>query len=191
VPQPDTGAPRLSPEGALVGITMRGPLSKPRKPTAAPTGAPPVLPAELVTRIDRAIAEQVTPEALLPSHARVRLTAARKAAETAGPDEEETARLRRDAAEQEATTYPDPYEVARELAERMERARRSHTGYVKLNLPQYDPRDFGSRKAIAQQIRRMALIVRHYLPEGAADVHSVVIIFGPLNAATRVEVKLP
>jgi hypothetical protein len=62
---------------------------------------------------------------------------------------------------------------------------------VKLNLPQYDPRDFGSRKAIAQQIRRMALIVRHHLPEGAADVHSVVIIFGPLNAATRVEVKLP
>jgi outer membrane protein OmpA-like peptidoglycan-associated protein len=189
VPQPDTGSPRLSPGGSLVGITMR-PLSKPRKPGEAQADAP-VLPVELVARIDRAIAEQVTPEALLPSHVFVRLSKARKAADTAGPDEEEAARIRRDAAEQEATTYPDPSEVARELAERMEQARRSHAHFVKLDLPQYDARDFASRKAIAQQIRRMALIVRHNLPEGAADVHSVVIFFGSDNAATRAEVKLP
>jgi outer membrane protein OmpA-like peptidoglycan-associated protein len=190
VPQPETGAPRLTPGGSLVGITIGGPRSEPRKRAAAPAGAR-VLPVELGARIDRAIAEQVSPEALLPSHVRVRLAQARKAQEESGPDEEEAMRTRRHAAEQEATTYPDPYEVARELAERMERARRSHAGFVTIDLPQYDARDFGSRKAIAQQIQRMALIVRHYLPEGAANVYSVVISFGSDDAATREEVKLP
>jgi hypothetical protein len=33
--------------------------------------------------------------------------------------------------------------------------------------------------------------MRDYLPEGAADVHSVVIIFGSGHEATREEVKLP
>jgi outer membrane protein OmpA-like peptidoglycan-associated protein len=190
VPLPDTGAPRLSPGGSLVGITVRRPRPKPRTSGRAPADVP-VLPVELVAPIDRAIAEQVTPEALLPSNVFVRLSEAQKAVDTAGPDEEEAARMRRDAAEREATTYPDPYEVARELAERMDRARRSRAGFVKIDLPQYDARDFGSRKAIAQQIRRMALIVRHHLPEGAADVRTVVIFFGSDNAATREEVKLP
>jgi hypothetical protein len=80
--------------------------------------------------------------------------------------------------------------VARALAERMERARRAGAAFVELDLPHYDARDFGRRKAIAQQIRRMALILRHYLPEGAANVGSVVIVFGSGEVATREEVKL-
>jgi hypothetical protein len=165
MPQPGTGAPRPSP--SLVGITFQGPRSAPRQRGVVPA-EPPVLPAELMARIDRAIAEQVAPEALLPSHVLVR-----------------------GAAERELGNYPDPYEVARALAERMERARRGGAAVVQLDLPSYDARDFGSRKAIAQQIRRMALILRHYLPEGAATVHSVVIVFGSGGAATREAVTLP
>ena len=184
-PEPDPSSPRLSAGGSLAGITLRGPLPRPRKPGPAPADAP-ILPAELAARIDRAISEQVAPGALLPSHVRVRLSEARKAADMAGPDEEEAARIRRTAAEQEAANYPDPREVAGELAERMERARGSRTGKVEIDLPQYDARGFGSRRAIAQQMRRTALIMRDYLPEGAADVNSVVIIFGP---ATRLPGK--
>ena len=189
-PEPDPSSPRLSPAGSLAGFTFRGPLPRPRKPGPAPADAA-MLPVELAARIDRAISEQVTPEALLPSHVRVRLSAARQAADVAGPDEEEAARISRTAAEREATNYPDPREVAAELAERMERARRSHAAGVEIDLPQYDARDLGSRGAIAQQIRRMALIIRHYLPEGAADVRSVFIIFGSGREATWEEVRLP
>jgi hypothetical protein len=146
---------------------------------------------DVVTRIDRAIKEQVSPEALLPSHVRVRLQRTRKAAETAGPDEEAAARYARDAAEQEANSYPDAQEFALELAERMDAARRSNTGWVKLVLPQYGSGDFGSRKAIAGQIRRIALILRNHLPERAKGVRTVVMTFGTGNVATREEAKLP
>jgi hypothetical protein len=74
-------------------------------------------------------------------------------------DEEEAARIGRTAAEQEAAGDPDSREVAGELAERMDWARHGHTGKVEIDLPQYDARDFGSRRAIAQQLRCMALIM--------------------------------
>jgi len=190
VPLPDTGAPKLTPGGSLVGITLRGPKPRERKEKADLVPAL-LLPAEILARIDRAIAEQFSPEALLPSHARVRLTETRKANETAGPDEERAAQIALGAAEREATNYPDPLTVSRELAERMEQARVSHLDWVKIDLPQYDARDFGSRRTIAKEIRRMALILRHYLPEGGAGVHTVVILFGSGDVSTREEVKLP
>ncbi|HZF11420.1 MAG TPA: OmpA family protein [Thermoanaerobaculia bacterium] len=190
VPQPDTGSPRLTPGGSLVGITVRGPVSKP--PGQPRLDLPsPVLPAEVVARIDRAIQEQFSADALLPSHARQRLTTTRKAEEFAGPDEEAASLLARNAAEQEAANYPDPYSLARELAERLEQASRNHEVFVKIDLPQYDGRDFGSRRAIAKQIERMALILRHHLPSHAEGVHSVVMFFGGATAATREEAKLP
>jgi hypothetical protein len=40
-------------------------------------------------------------------------------------------------------------------------------------------------------MRRIALIMRRHLPEGAADVHSIVITFGSGHETTREEVKLP
>jgi hypothetical protein len=146
---------------------------------------------EVVTRINRAIEEQVSPDALLPSHVRARRAKARWAAETAGPNEEAALRRARDTAEQEARNYPDGHEFALDLAERMERARRSRLAWVKIDLPQYGSGDFSSRKAIAGQIRRIALILRNYLPDSAKDVRAIVIIFGSGNFATREEVNLP
>jgi hypothetical protein len=161
--------------------------TKPRAPRAANR----VLSADVVTRIDRAIQERVTPDALLPSHVRVRLAKARWAAETAGPNEEAASRIARDAAEQEAGSYPDAQEFALDLAERMEKARLSHVTWVPINLPQYGNADFNSRRAIAGEIRRIALILRNYLPDDVKDVRTIVIIFGSGNFATRQEIKLP
>jgi hypothetical protein len=149
------------------------------------------LSAEVVTRIDRAIKEQVSPDALLPSHVRVRRAKARWAAETAGPNEEAALRRARDSAEQEAGSYPDAQQLALDLAERMEQARRSQVAFVKIALPQYGSGDFGSRKAIAGQIRRMGLILRNYLPDRAQNVRTIVIFFGTGNFATREAVALP
>jgi hypothetical protein len=146
---------------------------------------------EVVTRINRAIKEQVSPDALLPSHVRARRAKARWAAETAGPNEEAALRRARDTAEREARNYPDAHEFALDLAERMEQARRSRLAWVKIDLPQYGSGDFNSRRAIAGQIRRIALILRNYLPDHAKDVGSIVIIFGSGNFATREEVNLP
>jgi hypothetical protein len=146
---------------------------------------------DVVTRIDRAVKERVSPDALLPSHVRVRLARTRKAAETAGPNEEAAARYARDVAEQEAQSYPDAQEFALELAERMEQARRNNVGWLKVVLPQYGSGDFGSRRAIAGQIRKIALVLRNYLPERAKGVHTIVMTFGTGNVATREEAKLP
>jgi hypothetical protein len=173
----------------IVGVTWRGPRAR-TKPRAR-REASPLLSVEVVTRINRAIKEQVSPDALLPSHVRARLAKARRAAETAGPNEEAALRRARDAAEREAEDYPDAQEFALDLAERMEQARRSRVAWVKIDFPQYGGGDFSSRKAVAGQIRRIALILRNYLPDRAKDVRAIVIIFGSGNIATREEVKLP
>jgi hypothetical protein len=173
----------------IVGITWRGPRTRPRP--RVPGEASRLLSVEVVARIHRAIKEQVSPDALLPSHVRVRLARARWAAETAGPDEEAALRRARDAAEQEAGNYPDAQEFALDLAERMEQARRSRGAWVSINLPQYGSSNFSSRRAIAGQIRRIALVLRNYLPDRARGVRTIVVIFGSGNFATREEVKLP
>jgi hypothetical protein len=172
----------------IVGITWHGPSKRERPRAPSPAG--PRLSAESVARIERAIKQQVARDALLPSHVRVRRAKARWAAETAGPNEEDRLRRLRDAAEQEAESYPDAQLLALDLAERMEQARRSGARWVKIDLPQYDARDFPSRKAIAAQIRRMGLILRNYLPDRAQNVGTIVIMFGTGNSATRQEVQL-
>jgi hypothetical protein len=173
----------------IVRMTWRGPRT-PIKPRA-PRQAGPLLAADVVARINRAVKEQVSPDALLPSHVRLRVARTRKAAETAGPNEEAAARYARDVAEQEAKSYPDAQEFALELAELMEVARRSNVAWVKVVLPQYGSGDFSSRRAIAGQIQRIALVLRNYLPDRAKGVRSIVITFGTGNFATREEAKLP
>jgi hypothetical protein len=173
----------------IVGVTWRGP--RPRTQPKAQRETTPLLSMEVVTRIHRAIKEQVSLDALLPARVRARRAKARWAAETAGPNEEAALRRAREAAEQEAENYPDPQTLALDLAERMERARRGRLTWVKINLPQYESSDFSSRKPIAEQIRRIALTLRNYLPEHAKDVRTIVIIFGSGNNATREEIKLP
>ena len=190
VPPPPAGT--TLPQGAvspsIIAITAHpGVRPKPR----APRVASPLLSVDVVTRIDHAVKEQVAPDALLPSHVRVRRARTRQAAEKAGPNEAAAARYAREVAEQEAQSYPDAQEFALKLAELMEQARRTNVNWVKVVLPQYGSGDFGSRRAIAGQIRRIALILRNYLPDRAKDVRSIVITFGTGNVATREEAKLP
>jgi len=180
-PQQEAASP------AIVAMTWHT-RTKPRTPRVV---ASPLLSVEVVTRINRAIKEQVSPDALLPSHVRARRAKARWAAETAGPNEEAALRMARDAAEGEAREYPDAQQFALDLAELMEQARRSHVAWVKINLPQYGSSDFSSRRAIAGQIRRIALILRNYLADHAKDVRTIVVIFGSGDFSTREEVKLP
>jgi hypothetical protein len=191
-PQSGPAPPREADSPPIVGITWRGPRTRTTPSTrTTPREKSPLLSGEVVTRINRVIKEQVSPDALLPSHVRARLAKTRWAADRAGPSEEAALRRARDAAEQEAANYPDAQEFALDLAERMEQARRSHIAWVKINLPQYGSGDFSSRRAIAGQIRRIALILRNYLPDHAQEVHTIAVTFGSGNFATREEVKLP
>lgn len=174
-----------------VGITWRGPVTRSRTQPRVPRQPSPLLPVDVVTRIHRAIKEQVSPDALLPSQVRVRRAQARWAAETAGPNEEVALRRARDAAEAEAGNYPDAQEFALDLAERMEQGRRSRVTWVQINLPRYGGSNLASRKFIASEIRRIALVLRNYLPDHAKDVRAIVVIFGSGGYATREQIKLP
>ena len=188
VPRPEPPSRQdAGPPPPIIGITLRGP----RKPTTPPrvSAANPLLPVDVVRQIDRAIKDQVSLDALVPAPVLARRAQARRALEFAGPFEEDALRKARDAAESEAGSYPDPALFALDLAERIEQARRARTTWVQIPLPQY--RDFASRKAIAGQIGKIALILRNFLPDRAKDVRSIVVIFGSGNQATREEVKLP
>jgi len=125
----------------------------------------------------------------VPAPVLARRAQARRALEFAGPFEEDALRKARDAAESDAASYPDPALFALDLAERIEQARRARATWVQISLPQY--RDFTSRKAIAGQIGKIALILRNFLPDHAKDVRTIVVIFGSGNQATREEVRLP
>jgi hypothetical protein len=175
----------------VVSVTAHGPVPRQQPQPRRPSQAGPLLSVGVVERIDRAIKAQVRRDALLPSDVRARIARTRWAAETAGPNEENALRKVRDAAEAETGNYPDAHELALDLAERMEQARRTRAAWVKLDLTGYDGRDFSSRRAIAGEIRRIALIVRDHLPDRAKDVRTIVIFFGSGNSATREEIKLP
>jgi outer membrane protein OmpA-like peptidoglycan-associated protein len=196
VPQPEPATRQDIVPPPVVSITWRGPRRKPAPPlvpAAAKRVSPDVgvLSTEVAERIRRALEEQVSPEALLPSQVRVQLTELRKAAEQAGPDEEAVLQRAREVAENQAAEYVDAHDVAFDLATRMEQARRKDVAWVKLDLPQHGGLDGSSRKAIVGEIRRIALILRNYLPDRAAGVNTVVVIFGTGNMAVREEVKLP
>ena len=197
-PLPEGVGPRLSPE--LVRITtLRGPTKKPPKPlvqaeaeSASPSAG--VLSAEIVEKIRQALDQQVSHEALLPSPVRASVTYAREAAEMAGPGEEAALRAAREAVEKKASEYTDAHDVAFDLAAAMEQARWRHLASVRLDLDRYgrygglDP---NGRKFIVGEIRRIALILRNYLPDRAAGVATVVLIFGSDKEAVREEVRLP
>ena len=187
VPRPEPASRQDSgPPPPFVGITMWGPSKSPsRRPVST---ASPLLPVEVVRQIDRAIKDQVSPDALVPAPVLARRARARRALEFAGPFEEDALRKARDAAESEAASYPDPTLLAPDLAERMERARRARATLTQIPLPQYDP---GSRKAIAGQIGKIALILRNFLPDRAKDVRTIFVSFGSGKSATTEKVELP
>jgi hypothetical protein len=191
VPRPEPISRQdFGPQPPIIGgITLYGPRKT--TPTRTIRDANPLLSVDVVRQIDRAISDHVSPDVLVPSHVLARRAQARRALEFAGPFEETALRKARDIAESEAAAYPDPKLLALDLAERMEHARRSRATWVKIELPQYGGGDFSSRKAIAAQIGKIALMLRNFLPDQAKDVRTIVIFFGSGNYATREEVKLP
>jgi hypothetical protein len=180
----------------LAGVTLRGPSPKPRAPLVpaeVKRGSFGVLSADVANAIQAALDEQVSHEALLPSEARIRLTQARRDVETAGPGEEEARKAARDAVER-AYEYADTHDVAFDLADRIDRARRAKQSWVKIELDRfgsYGMLDGNGRRAIVGEIRRIALILRNHLPEGGAGVNTIVLIFGSENLAVRHEIRLP
>ena len=188
VPQPEpTSRQDAGPPPPLVSVEFRGP--RPRTARRPVPKAGPALSEQVLSQIENAIKNQVRADALVPVPVLARLAQARKALEFAGPFEEDRLRKARDDAQAQATSYPDPIPFAVDLAERMEHARRSGVTWVKIDLP--FGYDFGSRKAIAGQIGKIAIIVRNLLPDNAKGVRTIVVIFGSGNTATREEVKLP
>ncbi len=168
---------------------------KPQEPEKKPTASPDagVLSQEVAGNIRAALEQRVSPEALLPSHLRIRLRQARKAAEMAGPEEEAALIKKREAAESDAAEF-DAHDIAFDLAVKMEQARRGGREYVKLNLWQYgfpavsgDPvGDF-----VVGEIERIALIIRKHLPDQAAGVNTILVVFRWEQAAVQQQIKLP
>jgi hypothetical protein len=153
-----------------------------------------MLSQDVVEKIRSALEAQVRPDALMPPQMRARLAAARKAADEAGPDEEASLIKKRDAVEAEAAEYTDAHDVAFELAVRMDQARRSGRSYAKIELWQYGAAGVsggGTREVIVKEMRRIALLLRSNLPDQAAGVNSILVIFRHEEAAVRVEIKLP
>jgi hypothetical protein len=164
----------------------------PEKKRRLPEGG--MLSQDVVEGIRHALEAQVSPDALMPPQVRARLAEARKAADEAGPYEEASLIKARNAAESEAAEYTDAHDVAFDLAVRMDQARRSGSSFVKLDLWQYGAAGVhggGTREIIVREIRRIALIVRNNLPEQAAGVNTIVIVFRHEEAAVREEITLP
>lgn len=153
-----------------------------------------MLSQDVVEAIRSALEAQVSPGALMPPQMRARLAQARKAAEEAGPFEEASLIKARDAVESEAAEYMNAHDVAFELAVLMDKARRSGRTYAKLEFWHYGAAGVhggGTREAIVKEIRRIALILRSILPDQAAGVNTILVIFRHEQAAVREEIRLP
>jgi len=178
-------------------VTVHGPLPKrpePLVPAEAKRPSPDVaeLEAKVITPMIRELEQKVSRDALLPSQVRVRLTEARKAKEAAGPDEEVKLRQAAEKAEAEASSYADAHLLGINLAARMEKAQINGEVTVKLPLgPMYGGLDDIARRFITGEIRRIALIVRKHLPDQAAGVRYVIVLFGVVNDVKSEVIDLP
>jgi outer membrane protein OmpA-like peptidoglycan-associated protein len=194
VPQPEPANRSDAVPPPLVGITLRGPRSKPKRPAKQDTPEVGVLTSDVAERIQSALDAEVSTEALVPPDVRARLAKARGAADKAGPDEETALNKARDATEDEAAKYPDAHDVALDLAVLMEKARRGGSPFVKLEFWEYGAagvRGGDTRKSVVAEIERMALLLRKHLPGGAAGVNTLVIVFRFEEAGVREEIRLP
>src|SRR5262249_33736236 len=115
----------------------------------------------------------------------------RRALDEAGPDEEQKRRQAVEDVEALVGNY-DAHEVGINLAARMEQARINGEATVRLPLGSaYGALDDSERRFIAGTILRIALIVRKHLPEHAAGVRHVIILFGVVNNVKSEVIDLP
>ena len=144
--------------------------SPPEKERHLPTGG--MLSQEVVEGIRRALEAQVSPGVLMPSEMRVRLAEAHRAADE----------------------YMNAHDVAFDLAVLMDKARRSRSAFVKLEFWHYGSAGVHGgplRKFVVGEIQRIALILRNYLPERAAGVNTILVVFKFEEAAVQEEIRLP
>jgi hypothetical protein len=164
----------------------------PEKKRLLPEGG--MLSKEVVEGIRRALEKQVSPEALMPPEMRARLAEARRAADQAGPDEEPALIKARDALETEAAEYMNAHDVAFDLAVLMDKAHHSGSPFVMLEFSHYGSASVSGgdlRKSVVREIRRIVLLLRDYLPERAAGVNTILIVFRHEQAAVHETIRLP
>jgi outer membrane protein OmpA-like peptidoglycan-associated protein len=178
-------------------ITVQGPLPERPEPLVPPEAKRPspdvaALEAEVITPMTRELEQKVSRDALLPSRVRVRRSETQRALEVAGPDEEARRRKAAEEAEAEVSSYADAHLLGLDLAARMEQARINGEATARLVLgPAYGGLDDIDRRFIAGAIRTIALIVRKHLPDRAAGVRSVIVLFGVINDVTSEVIDLP
>lgn len=174
-PIPEEGTPGLEP--ILVSITLRGPVR------ARPGGSSvvPPLSREVEELLNKEIPARIQRDALVPPEVKRNLAAAELARENAGPDEERALIAALDSARKRIESFADTdaHELAKDLARRMDQARRSghHAFSVQLGQPyaELSPVDM---KFILAEIRDIARIVRVLLAERAKGVYKIWVLFG-------------
>jgi hypothetical protein len=156
----DTGSQALTP--LIVGLTRRGPREAEQKPPKT-AEEPSTLDTKIAAQISEAVSEQVAPDALASSKAR----------------------LGRDPGDR-ADSYADPGEVALSLARRLDSAGRRGIGTVELVLGrQYEAVPDSDVAEIAAEIGRIAHIVRALLPAQAGRVPALRVFFGARGARVQ------
>ena len=178
-------------------VTVYGPLPKRPEPLVPaefkrPSPGVAELKENVITPMERELAQKVSADALLPSGVQVKRETQRTLREFAGPDEEGKYVKALEEAEAEASIYADAYQLGLNLAARMENARINNDSTVRLPLGwAYGGLDERDRKFIAGEIRRIALIVRKHLPNHATGVTHVIVLFGVVNNVKSEVIDLP
>lgn len=154
-----------------MGVEL-GPDKPPPPETKRRVAAGGMLPQAVVEGIRRELEAKVSPGALMPPQVRARLSG--KAAAEAKD--------------------LDAHDVAFDLAVLMDNARRNGRTFAKLYLPYYGDagvRGGGTREVIVKEIQRIALILRDILPDQAAGVNTILVVFSHEEAAVREKIELP
>jgi hypothetical protein len=167
------GAPQLEP--ALISITLRGPV----RGRSDRSGDAPPLDRRTEERLSKEIPARVRRDALVPSGAKRDLSAVARAREQAGPDEERALIAALEAARERVESFADAHEFAKDLARRMDQARRRGQPAFMVQLgPTYVDLSLADTKALLAEIRHIARIVRALLAERAAGVSKVWVLLG-------------
>lgn len=175
VPHPEPTARQEVVPSPIVGITWRGPISE--RPRRKSDVAPP-LGREVEELLSKEIPARIRRDALVPLEAKRNLAAAELARENAGPDEERAIMAALKTARERVEAFADAHEFSKDLARRMDQARRSGRPAFSIQLGQaYAELSPASTKFILTEIRNIARIVRALLAERAKGVYKVWILF--------------
>jgi outer membrane protein OmpA-like peptidoglycan-associated protein len=167
------GAPALDP--TLVSITLRGPM----RARVSESGVAPPLEPELEELLSKEIPVRIRRDALVPSEAMRQLSVATRAREEAGPNEEQALIAVLESARERVESFADAHELAKDVARRLDQARRSgHSAFVVQLGQAYAELSPAEMKSILSEIRNIARIGRALLGERAKGIYKVWVLFG-------------